>query len=351
MAERARKSGMRIRVTPVPGARRKLARPRSGRIEDIVPESSEGARLLIREARKATADKPLVLISGANLTTAAQALLLDPSIADRLVVFGANNANSNKDDSLALEVVAKKARFIAWARDYHWDTAHAAAKSPDLFPGNRLGEALRSRFVLVAATPDWAYSSYSDFGPATFLFQRKVWRSALSANHIGPPLSADLSVPAPYDFVDIPFAANDWKAIEEEFYAAVTDPAAYHPWPLSGGIEAEAYSGASGIKVESVPAGLEETAVWNGSGSWAEYQIRVDTAGTYALEIRYRADSASRLSLSGPDPTELAGVDLPAAPAWDTATATLILAPGVHAVRAQSAKGSFALDWFRIKSP
>jgi len=325
---------------PVPGARRKLARPRSGNLMDIVPETSEGSRLLIQEARKATPAKPLLLISGANLSTAAQALLLDPSIADRMVVIGANNGNLNKDDSLALAVVSKKARFVEWARDYFWVNG-MAQKPVAAFPTNRMGLALKGHFTPLAIQGNWAYSFYGDFGAATFLFKPQVWSNARSANLKGPPMVADVSVPAPYDFVDIPSDATDWNAMQDEFYAAIADPAAYHPWPLAAGVEAEAFSASQSVRVDSNVAEQSEVATWGGTGSWADYSVHADTAGDYKLEIRYQSDSASQLGISDHPAGAVLPVDLQAGAAWSNAVVSLHLEAGDRAIRVESRKGVF----------
>ena len=349
----ARNSGMRMGPAPVAGARRKLERPRSGNLMDILPDSSEGCRLLIREARKATPAKPLVLISGANLTTAAQALLRDPSIADRMVVFGANNGNLNKDDSLALAVVSKKGRFVEWARDYYW--ANDLPREPDsAFPTHRLGLSLKWYFAPLAVHASWAYSFFADFGPATFLFRPQVWKDARTANLKAPPLVADLSVPAPYDFVDIPEAATDWNAIKDEFFSALNDPAAYHPWPIASGVEAEAYSASVNVKVDSNAVEQSEVATWNGTGTWAEYSVQVDSAGDYKLEIRSQSDSAAQLGLSD-SPAGASGgaagtpvmADLQAGPAWTNTMVTLHLEAGARILRVESRKGVFVLNRIR----
>ena len=50
------------------------------------PMDSEGARLIISEAKKCSPDKPLFVECGAALTNVASALLLDPSISKNIVV-------------------------------------------------------------------------------------------------------------------------------------------------------------------------------------------------------------------------------------------------------------------------
>jgi hypothetical protein len=344
----ARSSGMRLDIEPVAGAKKKLARPRSGNLMDIEPESSPGSLLLIQEAHKATPARPLILISGANLTTAAQALLQDPSIADRMIIFGANNGNLNREDTLALAVVSKKARFVEWARDYYW-SGNFPAKSPSLFPTNRIGEALRTHFSMVAGTPSWAYSSYADFGPATYLFKPGVWKAARSADWKAGPMVADVGVAGSFDFVDIPDTANDWSAMEAEFYAAVTDPAAYHPWPIASGVEAEAFSAFRNVKVDLDKSENEEVTAWTGAGSWADYPVAVDTAGTYALKIRCRSDSAAQLGISDRGAGNVVPVDIPAGAAWADLEVSLHLESGVRGIRVESLKGAFLINRIRPK--
>jgi hypothetical protein len=336
---------MRNLKDPVAGARRPLIRAPGGRLEDIKPDGSDGARLLVDEARKAAPEKPLVFFSGANLTTAAEALLLDPAIADRMVVFGANNDNYNTGDSLALALVAKKARFVAWARDYIWPKM--PRKPLALFPGNRLGETMRAQYQLDTASSLTSFAFYGDFGAATFLYRRGVWRGASASDLRGPPLKAAPSARAGYDFIDIPAADNDWQAIEDEFFAAVSDSGAYHPWPVPGRIEAEAYRAASSMTVDSSAEEREDVAAWKAPGGWAEYPVDVAASGDYAFSIRYRASVASGLRILDAASGAAVTVDLPAS-AWTSAEAVLHLEPGRRALRVECVQG--ALEWNRLEA-
>jgi hypothetical protein len=63
-----------------------LEKPASGKIEDTKPIGAAGSWLIVNEARKASPEKPLVVVAGAPLTAEADAYLLDPSIADKMVV-------------------------------------------------------------------------------------------------------------------------------------------------------------------------------------------------------------------------------------------------------------------------
>jgi len=83
---KARRSGMTNIPDPVAGANWALDRPASGRIEDTSPLDTPGSRLIVEQARKATQERPLVVVTGGALTCCADAYLLDNSIADRVVV-------------------------------------------------------------------------------------------------------------------------------------------------------------------------------------------------------------------------------------------------------------------------
>jgi hypothetical protein len=347
----ARLSGMRGIPEPVLGAKAKLVRPASGNFADIRPEANDGTALLIAEARKATPEKPLIVIGGANLTTIASALLIDPAIADRMLVFGTNNGNFNKDDSLALEVVSKKARLVAWARDFTWADAKLPAETDSPRLGNRYAELMRAHREKDRTPVLWALSFFADFGASTYLFRREVWRSAVPADWIAPPMAA--AAPAasgnPFDFVDVPLAATDWTAMQKEFYAAINDPAAYHPWPLSGGLMAEAYSAASGTTVLPGLDGSGEALNWNGPGSLAEYSVTAGAAGTYAFDLRFRCGSASSLSLGSPAGNVRA--EFPASNVWDTVTIEIPMASGSQVLRIECLQGAPTLDWLHPHAP
>ena len=83
----ARRSGLKNIPDPVPGCDRAFERPASGEVGDTKIVQSKGSELIVAEARKATSDKPLVIFVGGPLNTVANAYLIDPSIAERIVVF------------------------------------------------------------------------------------------------------------------------------------------------------------------------------------------------------------------------------------------------------------------------
>ena len=103
---------------PVKGPKVSLQPPPSGKIEDTRTIGSDGSRLIVREAHKADPGNPLVVICGGQLTAVADAYLLDPSIANKVVV--AALLGSQKDmggfnglqDSWADYIVLQRLRYV-----------------------------------------------------------------------------------------------------------------------------------------------------------------------------------------------------------------------------------------------
>lgn len=97
MVRMARRSGLKNIPDPVAGPDRRLEEPTSGMIEDTLPIDTPGSRLIVEEAKKATPENPLLLVMGGPLTVAADAWLLNPSIADRMVIawLGGNQEDMN----------------------------------------------------------------------------------------------------------------------------------------------------------------------------------------------------------------------------------------------------------------
>jgi len=87
MHEKAVESGMSNLPPPEFGVFDQHDKPESGIIEDTKPIGSTGTDRIIEAARMATPEDPLVVTVGGDLCTVADAYLIDPSIADSLVVY------------------------------------------------------------------------------------------------------------------------------------------------------------------------------------------------------------------------------------------------------------------------
>ncbi len=108
----ARRAGFRKVPQLTLGVDRLLDRPASGRVEDGRPVASAGTELIVREARKATREKPLIVVVGGPLVTVASAYLTDPSIGERMVVMMTDIDGYNGTDPWANYVVATRCRLV-----------------------------------------------------------------------------------------------------------------------------------------------------------------------------------------------------------------------------------------------
>ena len=115
-----RESGLRNVPDPIEGSRGNLVKPSSGRIEDTEPLDTPGSHLIIQEAHKASNEQPLVVISGGPMTTVANAVLQDESIADRIIVAVDDNraeglfVYNGWADGWAAYIVLEKLRLVVF---------------------------------------------------------------------------------------------------------------------------------------------------------------------------------------------------------------------------------------------
>lgn len=122
----ARNSGFQNVPDPVRGPKGHLEKPASGKIEDTRAIGSDGSWLIVNQAKRATRERPLLLVCCTALTAAADAYLLDSSVADKLVVAwlgGSENDMADYDgwsDGWAAFIVLHKLRLVqfpAWQAD------------------------------------------------------------------------------------------------------------------------------------------------------------------------------------------------------------------------------------------
>ena len=115
--ELSRKSGLRNLPQLFSGTNQKLIRPSGNRIEDTKTLEIDASSFIVQQAQKASPKKPLVIIAGGQLTTIANACLLDPSIAPNIVVmgvFGAKSIDYNAGlDAWAWTIILSRMRVVA----------------------------------------------------------------------------------------------------------------------------------------------------------------------------------------------------------------------------------------------
>ena len=123
MIAAARDSGMKHLPDVTGSIAPALTPPQDEVIEETIPNRSEGARLILQAAAEhATPAHPLAIATGGALTDVADAYLLDPSLAERVVVVASlgrvagvevytDNPNGNLD-AWATFIVASRMHYV-----------------------------------------------------------------------------------------------------------------------------------------------------------------------------------------------------------------------------------------------
>jgi hypothetical protein len=124
LVEAARASGLSNVPDPIASIGAPLVRPASGAIDDDTEANrSEGARFIIDASRRLSLPyRPLVVATGGGLTDVADAYLMDPTVADRVIVVaslgllsdtGAQMGIPNGDkDPWAGVIVSERLRYV-----------------------------------------------------------------------------------------------------------------------------------------------------------------------------------------------------------------------------------------------
>jgi hypothetical protein len=221
----ARDSGLKNIPDLTRGSDRVLVRPDSGRIEDTVPQPSDGSRLIVAEAKKATPEKPLLIIAGGPQTTVANALLTNPEIAPNVVVFNLTvTGGYNGKDGWSAYIVAKKTRSVDWGGGEFWDKDSVfRAEHFDPLPDNPFTTDMK-RFI---RTDLGRANQLGDGAPLVWLWQPRCWNRAevRRAEFHGTTMHyATVKSGETGDVLVIPKAATDLKASREEFLRVMTSP-------------------------------------------------------------------------------------------------------------------------------
>lgn len=224
----ARDSGLKNIPDLTRGSDRVLIRPESGRIEDTVPHPSDGSRLIVAEAKKASPDKPLLIIAGGPQTTVANALLTNPEIAPNLVVFNLTvTGGYNGKDGWSAYIVAKRTRFVDWGGGQFWDKDSVfTARDFEVLPDNPFTLDMK-RFI---KTDLGRANQLGDGAPLVWLWQPRCWTGAEVRRAVFEGTTMRY-VPVPHgetgDVLVIPKAATDLNASREEFFRVLKNPAVY----------------------------------------------------------------------------------------------------------------------------
>lgn len=209
LLRQARASGLRNIPDPIAGASLALQRPVSGRISDTKFHRTPGSDRIVAEAKKASPAKPLLVFCGGPCTTVACAYLTDPSITKRMVVFQIDGGGYNGKDSWSWKIVQKQFVFANWARGYFWPKVGKwDPKRFDSLPRNALCDALRK----YAQTTLARANQWGDGPWVMWLFDRRCLTSAKLWDKTA---------------ITVPREATDLKAMADEFFKTMADPAVY----------------------------------------------------------------------------------------------------------------------------
>ena len=192
-------------VTPSWGA--PLAVPGDRRIESTVPNRSSGAQRIIELSRELSLpSRPVVVHVGTGLTDVADAYLVDPTVAERVVIVaalgsldgaGARMTGPNGDlDPWADWIVAHRFRYIQVSA-YYDQTSDVSAVNIDSLPENPLGQWMAAKHpdimtipqasdqitVLASSVPGFAVSVQSVSPDPAAVFGSPIGQ--------GPPLVPD----------------------------------------------------------------------------------------------------------------------------------------------------------------
>jgi hypothetical protein len=166
LVEAARASGLAEIPDPTTSIGANLVRPTSGQIEATVPNRSEGARLIVELSKELSLPyRPLVVVTGGRLTDAADAYLVDPTVAERTVIVsslgaatetGGAMANPNGEmDPWADFIVTSRFRFVQVSAFYDQLMDVPDARLSDL-PDNPLGRWISAKQPEIWALPQAA---------------------------------------------------------------------------------------------------------------------------------------------------------------------------------------------------
>ena len=151
----ARGSGLENIPDPIASIGSPLVRPASGDIAATQANRSEGARFIVDASRRLSLPyRPLVVATGGGLTDVADAYLVDPTVADRVVVVASLGAVTGSgggmgdpngpEDPWADTIVAERLRYVQVSAFYD-QLSDVTDSSVSQLPANPLGARIAAK--------------------------------------------------------------------------------------------------------------------------------------------------------------------------------------------------------------
>jgi len=117
IVEKARQSGLKHLPQVFSGTSERLVQPESHQIWDTKPRAIDASSFIVQQAQQATPEQPLVIVAGGQLTSIANAYLLDTTIAEKVIisgVFGVREMDYNAGlDGWAWKIILSRFRVFA----------------------------------------------------------------------------------------------------------------------------------------------------------------------------------------------------------------------------------------------
>lgn len=143
--------------------------------------NSDGAQLIIREAKKCSPEKPLLVFCGGQANTPASAYLLDRSIADKMIVFHVGPCCYNGQDNNAVRVCEQNLLYVTMGDPGPWWPQPANGQAPmitqamvDATKNDAVGKIIRT---WKASNNGQQYADLADGGPTHWLFKQDTWNN------------------------------------------------------------------------------------------------------------------------------------------------------------------------------
>ena len=397
LVAKAHRSGMTMVPAIMEGVSMPLEKPLTGHVEDTRNPGSEGARLIVKEALKATRERPLVVIIGGSVSTVADAYLLEPGITDRVIVAwnGYNNWNGKaKPFRWASEIVLRNFRCVLFSkvtevaapsvpksrlsqlpvtelRRYMIDKSLPSADLPREhdFDASPVIPLIDPNYVLAVRRMHWskrgkdgesilepdATGNIWQVERASRRIATRAWwltmrdpnswggapeaklsRFALRGNDINDYIEAeDFDEGGP----EVAYHDSDKKTFAQSSERDIT---AFRPLEHVDFTQCEACGG--GYYVSHTSA-----------GEWLSYEIRISTKDEYQLDARVNSNKDSgQLRFKFESAGHAYGKVMTAFPrvsGWHTLRiGSVVLAEGDYTLRVAIDKGNIDLDWFRLSN-
>ena len=142
------------------------------------------------------------------MTTVANAVLMDPGIAPKMVVFGLSVSfyGYNGKDGWSAYVVAKQVRMVEWATGEFWE--NGSVSRPDHFarlPDNPFCNEIKS----LTQTNLGMANQLGDGAPLFWLFDHQCWNGARTRKAVRKGKAVEFIEAVEGDVLDIPRANTD----------------------------------------------------------------------------------------------------------------------------------------------